>query len=101
MEAVALTCTGMALGIDPHARFQQVVIQLQAGDFVLGYTDGVTEACNDQQELFGESRLRAEISKHCPQKPAKILEAILRSVRGWSASSEYIDDITWVMAGQL
>ena len=45
--------TGMALGIESNAAYAQCTIQLDPGDFILGYTDGVTEACNKNQELFG------------------------------------------------
>ena len=101
MNLISLSRTGMALGIDPDATFRQQIIQLEPGDFILGYTDGITEALNERQELFGESRLRSEVAKLCMLKPAEILEAVLRSAREWSINSEYIDDITLLIASRL
>jgi sigma-B regulation protein RsbU (phosphoserine phosphatase) len=96
-----LVHTGMALGIDPTASFDQQTIQLEPGDYVLGYTDGVTEAFNQGQEMYGESRLRSEVTQYSTLKPSKILEAILRSVTTWSAGSEYFDDMTLLIANRL
>jgi sigma-B regulation protein RsbU (phosphoserine phosphatase) len=96
-----LTSTGIALGIDPNASFTQQVIQLEPGDFILGYTDGITEAFNDSQELYGENKLLSVITNQCTQKPSEILETILGSVKQWSINSEYIDDITLLVAKRL
>jgi sigma-B regulation protein RsbU (phosphoserine phosphatase) len=101
MEVIPLILSGMALGIDPNASYDQQVIQLEPGDYILGYTDGVTEAFNDKQEMYGESRLMSEITKLTTLKPAVILDAILHLVIGWSENSEYFDDITLLIANRL
>jgi sigma-B regulation protein RsbU (phosphoserine phosphatase) len=101
VDIVPLVHTGIALGIDPTASFDQQTIQLEPGDYILGYTDGVTEAFNKGQEMYGESMLRSEMAKYSTLKPSKILEAVLRSVTAWSADSEYFDDITLLIAKRL
>jgi sigma-B regulation protein RsbU (phosphoserine phosphatase) len=101
VDIIPLVHTGMALGIDPTASFDQQIIQLKPGDYILGYTDGVTEAFNEGQEMYGESRLRSEVVKYSTLKPSKILEAVLRSVTDWSAAPEYFDDITLLIANRL
>jgi len=87
--------------IDPNTCFDQQTIQLGPGDYLLGYTDGVTEAFNEQQDMYGESRLRTEVEKYSNQNPAKFLEAIFRSVTGWSTDPEICDDITLLIAHRL
>jgi serine phosphatase RsbU (regulator of sigma subunit) len=101
VDIIPLIHTGMALGIDPTASFDQQVIQLKPGDYVLGYTDGVTEAFNQGQEMYGESRLQSEVIKYFTLKPSKILEAVLHSVTDWSTTPEYFDDITLLIANRL
>ena len=101
VDIVSLVNTGMALGIDPSASFDQQTIQLEPGDYILGYTDGVTEAFNEKQEMYGESRLQSEVIRNSTLKPSKILEAVLRTVTGWSADPESFDDITLLIANRL
>ncbi len=53
----SLPATGMAIGIMPEARWTQREIQLDPQDVLLLFTDGVTEAQDEHQALFGEGRL--------------------------------------------
>jgi sigma-B regulation protein RsbU (phosphoserine phosphatase) len=101
LDMIPLVHTGMALGIDSSASFDQQTIQLEPGDFILSYTDGVTEAFNGRQEMYGENRLQSDVANNYTLKPAKILEAVLRSVTAWSANPEYIDDITLLIANRF
>lgn len=101
VDIIPLVHTGIALGIDPRASFDQQTIKLDPGDYILGYTDGVTEAINESQELYGESRLRSEMVNYLTLKPTQITEAVLRSVTGWSADPAYLDDITLLIANRL
>jgi sigma-B regulation protein RsbU (phosphoserine phosphatase) len=100
MDIISLVPTGMALGVDPGASFDQKTIQLEPGDFILSYTDGVTEAFNERQEMYGETRLQSDVLKNFTLKPAQILEAVLHSVTDWSANPEDIDDITLLIANR-
>lgn len=93
--------TGMALGIESNAAYAQCTIQLDPGDFILGYTDGVTEACNKNQELFGENRLASMIVECIDLKPTEMLNRILHCANNWSENTEYGDDITLLLANRL
>jgi len=101
LEMIPLVRTGMALGIDPGASFDQQTIQMEPGDYVLAYTDGVTEACNERQVMFGEDKLRSEILKYSTLKPTVILDKILHCAMEWSGGTEYYDDITLLLANRL
>lgn len=64
---IALRCAGVEklppvaplLGFLPEANYTDQSIELQPGDLLLVYSDGLTEACNDQGDFFGDERLPA------------------------------------------
>jgi serine phosphatase RsbU (regulator of sigma subunit)/catechol 2,3-dioxygenase-like lactoylglutathione lyase family enzyme len=71
---------------------------LAAGDTLVLYTDGVTEAFNDGGEEFGEQRLIESLRRHCNgQRPRDLLNAILEDVQQFSPHEQH-DDITLVVA---
>ena len=63
-----LTRTGMALGVVPDVLFEQSTVQLNSGDCVLLYTDGVTDAADARGQAFGKERLRCLLyeQRHAP-----------------------------------
>ena len=95
-----LAHTGMALGVDPDVRYTQQTIQLEPGDYLLAYTDGITEAFNARQEAYGENTLRSELARSAALDPSGILDAVYRSVTGWSSNPDYVDDITLLIASR-
>ena len=95
-----LARTGMALGIDAGTRYVQQTIQLEPGDYIFGYTDGVTEAFNRQQDEFGQERLISVLRQENLAKPAQVLDAVLQAVMHWTADPEIADDITLIIASR-
>ncbi len=67
------------------------------GDTLVLYTDGVTEAFNDQGEEFGEQRLIASLRRHREQKAQALLASILDDVNQFSSRDRH-DDITLLVA---
>ena len=89
---------GAALGLLRPNRFRSVLeqktIRLEPGDTLLFYTDGVTEAMNEQLEEFGEERLTnvaREFRRHGPQSLAT---GIAEAVRKHAGQHQQYDDIT-------
>lgn len=81
----------LALGITPDINFETAEIILGEGDSMLFFTDGLTEAVNEDYELFGEDRLKEFIeSTEGPPWGRKLLE----SVSKWRGEAEVSDDIT-------
>ncbi len=68
--------------------------QLQAGDVILLYTDGITEAKNPQDDLFGEQRLLEHLQRCGGLSPEQVVERILAAVREFRAGAEPSDDLT-------
>ena len=70
---------------------------LAPGDLLAIYTDGVTEAFDDQDNEFGEGRLLDALHTHRRERPSDIIAAILEAVRRFSPQ-EQRDDITMIVA---
>lgn len=88
-----LTSGGPVLGAFPDASFQQETLRIQPGETIVMFTDGLTDACNAEQEEFGEERLIALVSE-LQACPAVIASSLLRAVRQFSQSAEQSDDMT-------
>jgi sigma-B regulation protein RsbU (phosphoserine phosphatase) len=96
VEYLRPTCTVM--GLFEAWQCEIAEVELAAGDILVLYTDGVTEAANDDEEEFGEARLLATIANnfHLPVEP--LLQTIVEAVQKFSPGGEQQDDITLVVA---
>ncbi len=97
----ALAGGGMVLGVSAGAAYQDQQIELAPGDLLVLYTDGITEALNGGQEMFGEARLRAAIAAASASHPQQIVEAILAAVRSFGGETPQADDYTLVAVRRL
>jgi serine phosphatase RsbU (regulator of sigma subunit) len=71
---------------------------LGEGNVVVSYSDGVVEASNASDQMFGERRL-AEILQQVNHEPVEvILNTLTRAVQDWMAATPAADDITLVVA---
>jgi sigma-B regulation protein RsbU (phosphoserine phosphatase) len=86
---------GMVLGLFPDNRYDQGEAQLQDGDRLLFFTDGVTEAANETGELFGEDRLLRLLLDHRRLTASDLLKTILGAVNDFSGGN-FQDDVTLV-----
>lgn len=92
------TGTPLPLGVRPQVAYHQNEIQLQSGDTLLFHTDGVTDAVNEQNEMFGNERLHgilAELNPVCPSARALVV-AIMERISLFSTAAQQFDDITLV-----
>jgi len=85
---------GLPVGLFPQAAYDEETLQLEDGDLLVVFSDGVTEALDPSGEEFGDARLLAcvETCRDCP--PADVLQRILASVRAFAASAAPNDDVT-------
>ena len=85
------------IGFLPGPKHEVATRNLESGDVVLLYTDGVTEAANVEGEFFEEGRLR-EILKLAAHRPAaEILESVYAAVDEWADDSVEGDDVSVVV----
>jgi serine phosphatase RsbU (regulator of sigma subunit) len=96
----SLPSTGIAIGIMPEARWIQREISFDPQDVLLLFTDGVTEAQDEHQALYGEGRLLAAgRDSLAPQgeqgrRAASVLATVLADIRHFVGSAPRSDDLT-------
>ena len=88
---------GIPLGVKENTEFYEKTIQLEPNEFLVLYTDGVTEANNIKKEDFGEGRLIKTLSQNTKQPIQTIGENILKSVREFAGEAQQYDDITFML----
>jgi sigma-B regulation protein RsbU (phosphoserine phosphatase) len=97
-EPRRLDVNGMVVGAFPFAQYQESQLQLEPGDLLVCYTDGITEPENEYGEMFGEHRLVDLVQKHLELPDPELVALIVDTVRGWTASPELQDDMTILLA---
>ena len=85
---------GLVLGVMPGIVYPAHMIRLLAGDRLVLFTDGVTEAFNAADEAYGVARLIAEVKAHGDGTAAALVERICRSVTVFAGNAPQSDDIT-------
>jgi len=92
-----LEATGHILGILPHAHYAAgEEVALAPGDTLLLYTDGVTEARNGGDELYGLERLEEVLVAAGGRPPGEVLDAVRADLREWTGPRPPGDDLTMV-----
>lgn len=87
---------GLMLGLFPEATYSFVEIQLDEGDRVLLFTDGILEAMNSAREEFGKSRLKKFLAASS-SSASHLADALLLELRRWTGAEPqraHDDDIT-------
>jgi sigma-B regulation protein RsbU (phosphoserine phosphatase) len=88
--------TGLPLGVLGDSEYDEQSTMLCHGDTVLLYTDGVVEATNQQDEIFGYERLTQVLRSADGLKPRALLTVLLHELRAWGGPDQ-TDDITMVI----
>jgi sigma-B regulation protein RsbU (phosphoserine phosphatase) len=86
--------SGFLLGMLDDMEYDVHKIVLHPGDTILLYTDGVTEAMNDREELFEESRLESSLQRLNGAPLEEMLEGINADLMKFAAGAPQADDIT-------
>ncbi len=87
---------GPALGLFKAAQFPTYRRQMNAGDMILLYTDGMIEAEGHNQEFFSQERLSAIVHKHAGLPTKEMLSTLLSEIRQFSGQHEFTDDVCLV-----
>lgn len=97
-EVAPLKPPGLALGVDSGTVFERVTkdytFEMESGDCLLLYTDGVNEAVNDEGDEFGIPQLTKVFRESAPQGAQATLDALMAAVQTFSGSRAQHDDIT-------
>jgi sigma-B regulation protein RsbU (phosphoserine phosphatase) len=89
-----LECGGPPLGLFDNIPFDEESVQLEPGDWIIVFSDGVSEALSAIGEEFGDGRIMSAIEPHYDSGPAVLLDALLSSVRTFAAGAAQSDDVT-------
>jgi sigma-B regulation protein RsbU (phosphoserine phosphatase) len=91
--SMELDADGLLMGIKTDVCFKEKITRVEAGDVLILYTDGVTEAENDEGELFGTGRLSGVIAEQCSRHPEEIMAAIFQKLTAFTGSKPFLDDV--------
>ena len=86
--------SGPALGIIEGMTYAEASHRLQPGELLLIFTDGVTEAINSRNELYGDARLVASVRGAATRPAGRIVEAVVEAVNAFAGGQPQEDDIT-------
>lgn len=93
-----LSTGGLLFGVTENAIYEEGELQLENGDIVLMYTDGVSEAMDSSEEEFGEKRIASLAARNRALSLADLLALIERSVKHFHGNDQYADDFTLLAA---
>jgi sigma-B regulation protein RsbU (phosphoserine phosphatase) len=93
--------TGTVVGAFPFAKYEERTVELENGDIVVAYTDGIVEPENPYGEMFGEHRMKDLILRYAYAGSSEIIAHIMEAVVQWTGSSELQDDMTMVVVRRV
>jgi serine phosphatase RsbU (regulator of sigma subunit) len=102
-RARILVPEGLVLGLkfDNGEMFERILeeetIALRAGDLYLFFTDGITEAMNAADDLFGEHRLGRLVEEHAHLPGEELRERVLREIASFVGDAPQHDDMTMIL----
>jgi serine phosphatase RsbU (regulator of sigma subunit) len=93
---------GFPVGLEPKIDqwVQSATTALHPGDSLVLYTDGIIEAANERDELYGLDRLCAVLSAHWSESAEEIKQAVVADVMAHIGTQKIYDDLTLVVLKQ-
>jgi PAS domain S-box-containing protein len=88
-----LKATGIPVGFIENTVWEQATVELDPGDLLAIYTDGVTEALSLQETFFGETRLLSSIQKQFRNSPRDVVGAVFAELQTFIGDGALADDI--------
>jgi sigma-B regulation protein RsbU (phosphoserine phosphatase) len=96
-EIMELTEGGLALGMFADSKYEERPVYINHGDMLLFYTDGVTEALNEDDEEFGLKRLQEIVKNSSSAASGEIIKNIIQAVQKYRDPEKPSDDLTMIM----
>jgi serine phosphatase RsbU (regulator of sigma subunit) len=91
----------MVAGLLPHVKYEQQEFQLERGDLLAVFSDGVPEAENGEGKEYGEDRLAELLAENAIKPLEEIIRIVTKSVEDWAADPDTRDDTTIVLARRV
>jgi len=96
IELIEMT-GGMALGIMEDFSYQSKKVQIEDGDAIFLFTDGVTEATNTDEELFSEERLERDLAELYEKPIHELVDEMMVRIKAFAEGMPQADDITMMV----
>jgi sigma-B regulation protein RsbU (phosphoserine phosphatase) len=93
----ALASDAYLLGMFDFASYESRAFRLDRGDILVVYSDGLTDAQNQREEMFGRKRLLQLIRQKAPAGSGALEQAFLQAIEEFTQGTPQTDDITFVI----
>jgi sigma-B regulation protein RsbU (phosphoserine phosphatase) len=90
----ALGTEDIPAGLVPTFTYSSKSAQFSDGGSLFIFSDGITEAMNEQSELYGSEQLEATIRSHADSAPSDLVAAVLQKLQSFTGTAAQSDDIT-------
>ena len=87
----------LPLGMEEHSTYVAKVVQLQKGDLLVFYSDGITEAENEKGDCFEPEKLAEFVMRNEQLHPQELIEQIQETVMDFSGKDSFDDDFTCIV----
>lgn len=96
-----LDSADLLIGAMPDITYHQTSVEVESGDLLVLYTDGVTETFNNKNEQFGTERLKEIIKNNSTGKAEEIIKAVKNELVTFSGNSPQADDVTLLIIHRI
>ncbi|HEV2485863.1 MAG TPA: SpoIIE family protein phosphatase [Terracidiphilus sp.] len=96
-QSVTVQAEGFPLGLFPDITYEEFNLATQPGDAIVFVSDGILDAENDKEEMYGEERLSSLLCAHRDQPALEIADAILEDVARFQGAKDRFDDETIIV----
>ena len=97
-QVESLSVDGTVVGAFAKVTYGASRLQLQKDDFLIAFTDGVSEPENEYEEMFGEERLIELVRQQLHCSDEQIMQSVVDAVQKWTGTPEMQDDLTLLIA---
>jgi sigma-B regulation protein RsbU (phosphoserine phosphatase) len=96
-QSSAVRTEGFPLGMFPDVTYDEIEVAAEPGDIVVFVSDGILDAENEKEEMYGQERLSQLLCDHRDLPPAEIASVILDDVSRFQGSHDRFDDETIIV----
>ncbi len=99
LDAIPLTEGGPVVGMLPPiiVQYEQGELQMETGDILVGFTDGISESMNPAEEEWGEEAMLSAIERFADRDSKEILEKIVQNADEFANGAKQHDDMTMIV----
>lgn len=92
-----LESTGIPIGMLPESKYDESSVQLESGDVLFVYSDGIVDATNADGNMFTEERLAYLVESNTGKSPQEIASAIEKEILKFIGKTPQFDDMTMLI----